>query len=170
MYTAISPAECMVSLISVHWDTACVSPSARQLSFPGMESSVLMQSEIHIFWLYVVSCHWTPTSSHNSTMEATGSACKRTWLECCHLSMPSPQPAACAGQPVCINSYMNVWDLSVWVLIVFEVMQFVTMHPVFNSLSLIVCYHSAVSPLLAIITHTQIYCPLNINQWFDQQI
>jgi len=38
--------------------------------------------------------HWTPDSS---AMEATGSACKSRWLECCHLSMPSPRPAACAG-------------------------------------------------------------------------
>jgi len=46
--------------------------------------------------------HYTPDYS---AMEATGSAiaaCKRRWLECCHLSMPSPQPAACAG-PACVQ-------------------------------------------------------------------
>jgi len=46
--------------------------------------------------------HWTPTSSHNSAMEATGSACKRRWLQCCHLSMPPPRPAAYAG-PACMQ-------------------------------------------------------------------
>jgi len=35
-------------------------------------------------------------------MEATGSACKRRWLQCCHLSMPPLQPAACAG-PACVQ-------------------------------------------------------------------
>ena len=29
-------------------------------------------------------------------MEATGSACTKKWLDCCHLSMPF-QPAVCAG-------------------------------------------------------------------------
>ena len=38
--------------------------------------------------------HWT---ADYSAMEATGSASKRRWLECRHLSMPSPRPAACAG-------------------------------------------------------------------------
>jgi len=55
---------------------------------------------------------------------------------------------------------------------VFEVTQFVTMHPVFKSFSLVLCDNSVVSHLSAIlcITHTYIYCPLNINQRFDQQI
>jgi len=50
---------------------------------------------------------------------------------------------------VSIGTWMwfNVWDNSVWVLVVFEVMQFVTMHPVFKSLSLVVCVHSALSHL-----------------------
>jgi len=48
MYTAISPAECMVCLISEQCDITCVSPSACQLSSPAMESSVLMQSDILI--------------------------------------------------------------------------------------------------------------------------
>ena len=43
-----------------------------------------------------------PLSSHNSTKEATGSACKRRWLECCHLSIAPPWPAACAG-PACVQ-------------------------------------------------------------------
>ena len=34
-------------------------------------------------------------------MEAISSGCKRRWLECCHLSMPPPRPAACAG-PACM--------------------------------------------------------------------
>ena len=45
--------------------------------------------------------HWT---TDYSPMEATGSASasKRRRLECCHLSMPSPRPAACAG-PACVQ-------------------------------------------------------------------
>ena len=43
--------------------------------------------------------HWTPDYS---AMEATGSAFKRRWLDCCHLSMPFPRPAACAG-PACVQ-------------------------------------------------------------------
>ena len=64
------------------------------------------QSDIVTAWQYVnavcLGClthgafvgHWT---ADYSAMEATGSACKRRWLECCHLSMLSPRPVACAG-------------------------------------------------------------------------
>ena len=102
--------------------------------------------------------HWTPTSSHNSAMEATGSTCKRRSLEYYHLSLPSPWPAACAGPAcMCVSVatwiWFNVWDHSVWVLVVFKVMQFVTMHPVFKSLSVVVCDHSVVCHLLAILCH-----------------
>ena len=34
-------------------------------------------------------------------MEATGSTCKRRWLECCHLSMPSPRPVAWCWTSLC---------------------------------------------------------------------
>ena len=56
----------------------------------------------HFRLLLCVVGHWTPDYS---AMEATGScysACNRRWLECCHLSMPSPRPAACAG-PACVQ-------------------------------------------------------------------
>ena len=43
--------------------------------------------------------HWV--TPDYSAMEATGSGCKRRWLECCHLSMPSARPAACV-QHACI--------------------------------------------------------------------
>jgi len=43
-----------------------------------------------------------------SAMEATGSASKWRWPECCHLFMPSPWPAVCAGpsrvQHACVCS------------------------------------------------------------------
>jgi len=57
--------------------------------------------------------HWSPNSSDYSTVEATSTMCKRRWLECCHLSMPSPCPAACAAwdQPVCsmLIYYSQAW-------------------------------------------------------------
>ena len=63
---------------------------------------------VFVAWLMVPVCqsHWTPTSSHNSVMEATGSTCKRRWIECCHLCMPSPWPAACAG-PAYVSQYIH---------------------------------------------------------------
>jgi len=47
----------------------------------------------------VLVTQWT---ADYSAMEATGSASKRRWLECCHLSMPSPRPAVCPG-PSCVQ-------------------------------------------------------------------
>jgi len=63
-----------------------------------------------LYWLHVKLTFTVPNSrclywsldSDYSAMEATGSTWKRRWLECCYPSMPSPQPAACAG-PVCVK-------------------------------------------------------------------
>jgi len=64
--------------------SACHRPSTCRKSLPVLILRVL--------------CH---ALIQNSVMEAISSACKRRWLECCHLSMPPPQPAACAG-PACM--------------------------------------------------------------------
>ena len=39
-------------------------------------------------------------------LQCISSACKRRWLECCHLSIPSP-PVACAG-PACVQHALHI--------------------------------------------------------------